>query len=465
MLLTMQDRLKTVAIALLLCVINGGAQADFEDAIARYKAKDYPTALHEFRRLAEIGDHSSQFNLGVMYLHGRGVEKDLIQAFAWMALACQENRQEWVKARDALFSSLSDTDKSRATDEQGILATRFSDESLARDMAPNLTNTEGGFRSSRIVKHVMPEYPIEMRREGRSGQVILRFAVAPDGTTRLHTVVTATNITFAVAALDAIKRFQFEPSRVNGKPVEEYGLTQQFNFSLSGAEYNEKRIYNLLEASRTAAKKGDAKDAYEYASTITHFSPFVKMPPGTENPNYWFWQAAGKGDARAQFELGNHMLYGNMCSADAEKGIRWLRRAAEMGQPEAQYVLGMNMLSGARLAQDRAAAIGWLQRAADRNFSIAKLRLAWIYATTGDVGMRDPQMAQMFLMGIPDGFIDKLTLRQTEAAVAAALGRFSKAVILQQEAISEAEHYDLPVEELQNQVRAYKGGKAWVDPV
>jgi len=459
----MNHQMRRYAIALLLALPIAGAKADFEEALARYKAKDYPTALSEFKRLAIIGGHSSQFNLGVMYLYGEGLEKDPVQAYAWMALACQESHREWLKARDVVYASLSDSDKLHAKEVATDLFKQFSDTALARDMAPNLAGTESQFQSSRPIKRVTPEYPISMRRFGESGQVTLRFAVAPDGTTRLHSLVEWTSFDLVAPALDAIKQFRYQPSRVNGRPVEEFGLLVTFEFKISDANYDEQRIYKVLNSYRAWAQKGDGSDAYAYASAISRYSTFVKLPPGTENPNYWFWQAASKGDPRAQFELGNNLLYGNMCSADVAKGITWLKRSAELGQAEAEYVLGIDMLSGAHFAQDRTLAIKWLERAADHDFSSAKLRLAWVYATSPDPQIRNPDRAEVFLKRISEEFIDKLTLRQTEAAVAAAKGDYAQAVRLQQAAISEAEHYDLPVDELRLQLQAYKDGRTWVD--
>ncbi|NQU71408.1 MAG: SEL1-like repeat protein, partial [Rhodospirillales bacterium] len=59
----------------------GPGRADVHAGVEAYKKGDYKTALREFVDLAESGDPRAQYNLAVMYLKGRGVEKNLARAF------------------------------------------------------------------------------------------------------------------------------------------------------------------------------------------------------------------------------------------------------------------------------------------------------------------------------------------------------------------------------------------------
>jgi TPR repeat protein len=51
---------------------------------------DYATALHEWRPLSEQGDALAQYNLGVLYRKGRGVQQDDVQARQWYAKAAAQ---------------------------------------------------------------------------------------------------------------------------------------------------------------------------------------------------------------------------------------------------------------------------------------------------------------------------------------------------------------------------------------
>jgi localization factor PodJL len=66
---------------------------------------DYPTAAGWFRKAAERGLTDSQFNLGILYENGRGVPRDLQEAYKWYALAARSGdpvaarRLDQIKAR------------------------------------------------------------------------------------------------------------------------------------------------------------------------------------------------------------------------------------------------------------------------------------------------------------------------------------------------------------------------------
>jgi hypothetical protein len=192
-------------------------------------------------------------------------------------------------------------------------------------------------------------------------------------------------------------------------------------------------------------------------------SGLTKVPESAGNPNQWYWKAASRGNTAAQFKLGNNLIYGNACTADSSKGLKWLQRAAEGSQSEAQYVLAIDMLSGWRLAQQRDAALKWLARAAEHDFAPAELKLAWLYATSPDDHFRNPSAALGYLKRVPKEFIDRLSVLEVRAAVAAASGNFQEAVRSQQDAIDEADRYDLPKEMLLPKLEAYKRGSIWVE--
>jgi TPR repeat protein len=59
------------------------AVIDFQTGLEAYKRGDYATALKEWRPLAENGDAQAQFQLGVMYHNGEGVQKDDKEAVKW----------------------------------------------------------------------------------------------------------------------------------------------------------------------------------------------------------------------------------------------------------------------------------------------------------------------------------------------------------------------------------------------
>ena len=81
-------RLCCVLLILLLSPMSFGA--DYNKGFTAYKNGDYATALREWTPLAEQGNVSAQYNLGVMYYYGRGVRRDLKAGEKWYRLAAEQ---------------------------------------------------------------------------------------------------------------------------------------------------------------------------------------------------------------------------------------------------------------------------------------------------------------------------------------------------------------------------------------
>ena len=86
--------MRNLFIALAVCTVvtvgSSLAIAGFDKGVAAYERGDYATALKEFRVLAEQGDATAQFILGVMYHDGRGVTQDYKEAVKWHRKAADQ---------------------------------------------------------------------------------------------------------------------------------------------------------------------------------------------------------------------------------------------------------------------------------------------------------------------------------------------------------------------------------------
>ncbi|MBI1239783.1 MAG: sel1 repeat family protein [Alphaproteobacteria bacterium] len=68
---------------LALAATAGHAQSAFSSGYDAYRDGDFETARSLWQPLADAGDARAQFNLGVLYAEGRGVERDMRLALAW----------------------------------------------------------------------------------------------------------------------------------------------------------------------------------------------------------------------------------------------------------------------------------------------------------------------------------------------------------------------------------------------
>jgi TPR repeat protein len=59
-------------------------------ADAAHRRKDYTTAVALWRSLAELGNASAQYNLGLMYKNGLGVPQDTAAAMFWYEKAADQ---------------------------------------------------------------------------------------------------------------------------------------------------------------------------------------------------------------------------------------------------------------------------------------------------------------------------------------------------------------------------------------
>jgi len=79
-----------VAFALSAAFAAPVAAGPLEDGVAAYERGDYAAAFRLMRPLAEQGDASAQFNLGIMYSEGKGVTQDYAEAVKWYRRAAEQ---------------------------------------------------------------------------------------------------------------------------------------------------------------------------------------------------------------------------------------------------------------------------------------------------------------------------------------------------------------------------------------
>jgi TonB family protein len=87
--------------------------------------------------------------------------------------------------------------------------------------APVRIRVGGNVQASKLIYHVNPVYPPALLREGVSGTVLLHAVISVDGSL-LHVEAINTNVNpgLAAAALDAVRQWRYQPTLLNGQPVE-----------------------------------------------------------------------------------------------------------------------------------------------------------------------------------------------------------------------------------------------------
>ena len=86
------------------------AAAGFEEGVAALKQGDNQMALKEWKPLADQGDASAQYNLGVMYNNGQDVAQDYVVAYALFNLSASidsSSQNNAARNRNSLIDGMS----------------------------------------------------------------------------------------------------------------------------------------------------------------------------------------------------------------------------------------------------------------------------------------------------------------------------------------------------------------------
>ncbi len=79
-----------------------------------YASGDYPAAMKQYLALAKEGDNFAQYRVSYMYLEGQGLEPDLVEAYAWAAVAARKGQMELVKYRNVVGSLVPEDQRRKA---------------------------------------------------------------------------------------------------------------------------------------------------------------------------------------------------------------------------------------------------------------------------------------------------------------------------------------------------------------
>jgi len=434
------------------------AHADFATAMQSYNEKHYAEAMAEFKRSAVLGHKPSQYNLGIMYLHGEGTEKNLIEAFAWFAIAAADNEAARASARDHVMSLLDEKNKDIAIDRMQSLFTEMKTE--AAKIEPVMLSREKCTYSLKQVKFILPEYPRTMEVNGQQNIADVEFGVDKHGAARDFSVIYTTNHQFDKSIFSALRKWRFAPVTIDGRPVEVVSARIRMTFTFGGDLIEPEKIKQYANDLRRDAESNDLGKMFGAA----YIADLVReLNIDKQDTNTWYYKAAQGGFAPAEYQIGKSLFLGDGCVQDTHKGLQWLTMAAEERSLDAQYFLGVSLLGSDKISEERTKAIEWLKKAASGHNEKAMMRLAWILATDKDEKVRDPARALALVKEVYQSYADILRSNETLAAAQAANGMFEEAVKSQTAALKEAKSISYPLDEVKSRLAAYQNEQLWLE--
>ncbi len=446
----MNRSIRCTALAV-VALASAAARADFHAALADYQAARYDSARRQFNAMAELGDCSSQFNLGVMLLQGQGGAKDVGAGVGWLKAAADNGCQQLVGGRvAAVQGSLSRAELDAAA---GIVAHYGREALRSRGIVDPDLNCRGRVPAA-MSSAPLPDYPSPDKP--RNGLVIGELTVGADGRPRDPEILfSAPDPAFAAAAIEAWLHSRFTPATRNGTPVESRMEVRQ-SFNVPGAE----PLWSsaTYREARGAADAGDAAAEYLVGLAATA-DPAIGL--GAARGTQLLIEAARDGNPQAQYWLAAQLQSVEVCHPQTS-GAAWLAPAAAGGDAAAQLALAKDLLGADPGEQQLREARALLESAAVSDSYYVRKHVVALLAASPIAALRDPATAQQIAARLAAGDIrSDPQMFEAVAAAAAAAGDFSAAVAQQETALKKARELGWNVRAMDERLTSYKHGKAW----
>lgn len=190
----------------------------------------------------------------------------------------------------------------------------------------------------------------------------------------------------------------------------------------------------------------------------------------SSNPSVLALQAqADKGNAAAQYALGEAYLYGNFgLKKDMPRAEAWLRKAEDQHYVEAGCELASIRFNYVDPGITDAEALRWFQEGVDAGDVECMNNAAWFKATSPDPAVRDPQAAVSIAKAAVQKNPASPNILDTLAAAYAADGQYDEAASEQQRAMDALQarpgDHTLSMQKMQARLALYRQHQAYVEP-
>ena len=427
--------------------------ADFQTALGEYNAGHYDVAHAQFLALAELGDCSSQFNLGAMALKGQGGPKDAGSGVGWLQAAAGNGCERLVGNKVAGLTAKLSADESAAA--AGIVA-RYGRDALHTQgiVSPDFSCREQVAAS--VLQAPAPEYP-RLAGDTRQGAIVItELTIGVDGLARDPEILLAVPETgFPAAAVESWLNSRFVPASRGGAPIESR-LQAKSLFAVEAG--NGLSGMDAYKSARQRADAGDPVAGYLVGLTATLDA---SLGISSARAGQLLLASARDGDSRAQYWVGSELHATSLCHGQVN-GAVWLRHAADGGSASAQLMLATDLLSADPTGAQAAQARSLLERAATSDsFYVRKHVVALLAASPLDA-VRDPGTALSVAMKLAGGEIQSdPQMFEAVGAAYAANGDFRQASAQQQLAIRRARSLAWNTRVMAERLAAYRGGRPW----
>jgi hypothetical protein len=323
--------------ALLVLLLTGRSWADLAEGLNAYYKGDWATAVREFRTLAEQGDAPAQYKLGTMYLMGFGVPQDHAQSKHWFGLAAEQGFAPTPELAPEMLIRIAaergDADYQYQLGDMYLRGKGFIGEDVPQDYAQAVhwfgLAAKQGNEHSQYQLGIMYDKGQGLPQDGAQAAHWLRLAAeqahvgAQDKLGEIY--LNGRGVPQDYAEALHWFRLMAEEGRSHGQ------------FQLAGMYLNGRGVpQDYAQAAhwlRLAAEKGHVGAQYVLGE--------MYLRGGGVSQDYaqavhWFGLAAEQGDKHSQYKLGAMYAIGKGIEQDDVSAHMWLNLAAAQGDDDAQ---------------------------------------------------------------------------------------------------------------------------------
>jgi len=170
-------------------------------------SQDYYAAFNWFKKAAEQGHVAAQTVVGEMFLNGKGVPRDFVQAYKWLYLVTRDGDGPWYSLKMELRGDAAAALTSRQIEEI---------EKEASGWEPRI-NVEMPVLLSRP----NPPFTETARKERVKGTIVLECTVRKDGKADNFKVLKSLGYGLDESALHTVaEKWSFKPATSYGQPID-----------------------------------------------------------------------------------------------------------------------------------------------------------------------------------------------------------------------------------------------------
>lgn len=350
--------------------------------------------------LATSGDAQAQYSLGLKYLKGRGVIRNIKEAMKWIQKAADQglaSSQYILGLSFATGLGVSKDSKEaikwfKEAAGQGHIDAQFHLAGIyyaGKHTALNYGEAMKWFLRAAEQNHPKAQYVISVAYDMGRG-------VNKDLSESIKWLKKSANQGYAEAEnklglayeygngvdkniSEAIKWY------IRAAIQDHAGAQCHLGMLYAKGETVEKNLVESFKWTGRAAKIGDTTAQFNLALKYYNGEGVAK---DYKKAIKWYLRVADKGHAGAQFNLGNMYYKGEGVVIDLIEAYKWYLKAAEQGHDVAQYNIGVAYAKGIGLKKNSVEAVKWFLKSANQGLKEAQFNLGIMYEN-GDGVLQD----------------------------------------------------------------------------